>query len=112
MSELFFKELPVAITVTDIEGKIVYMNDRSASVFEKYGGKELINKNIFDYHNERSSSMISNMMQEKSTNAYTIEKKGIKKMIYQSPWLENGVVRGMVEFSFEIPLQMSHFNRD
>jgi len=46
-----------------------------------------------------------------STNAYTIEKNGIKKMIFQSPWKENGETKGMIEFSFEIPFEMQHFIR-
>ncbi len=112
MTYQYFKELPVAVTVTDAEGKIVYMNDKSEKVFEKYGGKELISKNVYDYHNEKSRSMISKMLQDKSVNVYTIEKNGIKKMIFQTPWFVNGEVKGMVEFSFEIPFEMSHFIRN
>lgn len=112
MIEQILKELPLAITVSDKEGKIIYMNDTSEKVFEKYGGRELINKNLYHYHNEKSTALINKMLSDKSTNAYTIEKNGKKKMIFQSPWLVQGEVMGMIEFSFEIPSDISHFKRD
>jgi hypothetical protein len=48
------------------------------------------------------------MLVEPTTNAYTIEKNGIKKLIYQTPWYENGVYQGFVELSLEIPFEMKH----
>ncbi|NCO55599.1 MAG: diguanylate cyclase [Bacteroidetes bacterium CG02_land_8_20_14_3_00_31_25] len=111
MTEKYISELPVSITVSDKEGKIIYMNKKSAKVFEKYGGDKLIGKNIFDYHNPVSQQKINKMLSNNSTNAYTIEKNGIKKMIFQSPWKENGETKGMIEFSFEIPFEMQHFIR-
>ncbi|MDD2576134.1 MAG: diguanylate cyclase, partial [Bacteroidales bacterium] len=45
------------------------------------------------------------------TNAYTIEKEGLKKLIYQTPWYENGEFGGLVEFSIVIPMDMPHFVR-
>jgi hypothetical protein len=51
------------------------------------------------------------MLAEPTPNSYTIEKKGIHKMIYQSPWIENGEFRGVVELSFEIPEQLPHHIR-
>ena len=50
-------------------------------------------------------------MNEKKPNVYTIEKNGIKKLIYQSPWFENGEMKGLVELSLEIPFEMPHFIR-
>lgn len=111
MLDKYFDEIPVAITVSDLEGNIVYMNEKSASIFEKYGGKKLLNSSLYDCHNSISLEKIKQMMKGKMTNAYTIEKNGIKKMIFQTPWYENNKVCGMVEFSFEIPFEMSHFIR-
>ncbi|MBI5540105.1 MAG: PAS domain-containing protein [Bacteroidia bacterium] len=111
MTDLFLSELPVAITVSDKDGKILYMNKKSAKVFENYGGEALIGTNLKDYHNQVSNSKIAEMLSNNTTNAYTIEKNGIKKMIYQAPWNENGKVMGMIEFSFEIPVSMNHFVR-
>ena len=111
MIETYFNGIPLAITVSDKEGKIVYMNDKSTKVFEKQGGKSLLNTNLFECHSVISQEKIKNMMTDNSTNAYTIEKNGIKKMIFQTPWYLNNEVNGMVEFSFEIPVEMPHFKR-
>jgi hypothetical protein len=45
------------------------------------------------------------------SNSYTIEKKGVKKLIHQMPWHENGELAGLVEFSLVIPQVMPHFVR-
>jgi hypothetical protein len=51
------------------------------------------------------------MLRDHSTNVYTIEKNGVKKLIYQAPWYENGEYRGFVELSLEIPFDLPHFVR-
>lgn len=51
------------------------------------------------------------LIKEQATNAYTIEKNGVKKLIYQTPWYENGEFMGLVEFSLEIPFEMPHYVR-
>lgn len=116
MTEKYLSELPVAITVSDKEGKIIYMNHYSENVFEKYGGNKLIGKNLFDYHNPVSQQKINEMLSNNITNAYTIEKKDsngnrVKKMIFQSPWTENSEIKGLIEFSFEIPFELQNFIR-
>ena len=40
-----------------------------------------------------------------------IEKNGVKKLIYQAPWYEEGVYRGIVELSLPIPFDLPHFVR-
>ena len=45
------------------------------------------------------------------TNVYTIDKQGIKKMIYQTAWFKDGVIAGLVEISMEIPTEMPHYVR-
>ena len=45
------------------------------------------------------------------TNVYTIEKGGVKKLIYQAPWYQDGEYRGIVELSLPIPFVMPHFVR-
>lgn len=106
------KELNVAITVSDENGNIVEMNDKSVKTFQNYGGKNLIGKSLFACHNENSGNIIKELASEAKTNAYTIEKNGIKKLIYQTPWFENGEFKGLVELSLEIPENMPHFKRD
>ncbi len=43
---------------------------------------------------------------------YTIEKRGQKKLIYQSPWYQNGQYRGFIELSLELPAETPHFIRE
>ena len=87
------EELPVAITVTDKSGKIIEMNDMSATTFAKYGGHKLMGTNIRDIHSEQ---------------AY----RKIMKMVYQTPWYQNGKYAGLIEFSMVIPRGMPHFLRN
>jgi hypothetical protein len=46
-----------------------------------------------------------------ASNSYTIEKNGVKKLIHQTPWRENGEPAGLVEFSLVIPSVLPHFVR-
>ena len=105
------KELPVSITVCDAEGTILHMNDKSKATFQKPGMESLIGKNVLECHPEPAREKLAGMLQSPQMNAYTIEKNGIKKMIYQTPWYENGEYKGFVEFSLEIPMEMKHFVR-
>jgi transcriptional regulator with PAS, ATPase and Fis domain len=110
--EKWVNELPfVAITVSDKEGNIIEMNDRSAMTFQKYGGRELIGKKLMDCHPEKAQKIIAEMMSNPNTNAYTIEKEGLKKLIYQTPWYENEEFGGLVEFSIVLPNDMPHYIR-
>ena len=106
------KEIPFAVTVCDREGIILEMNDKSAKTFEKYGSRDLIGKNVFDCHPEPARSKLKKLMGKQESNAYTVEKKGVKKLIYQTPWYENGGYMGFVEISIEIPKEMPHYKRD
>lgn len=105
------KEFQGAITICDLVGQIIYMNDKAIKDFEKDGGKDLIGTNVLDCHPEPSKSQLKDMLLNQKTNAYTIEKNGIKKLIYQSPIYENENYQGLVEISIEIPFEMKHFVR-
>ncbi len=100
-----------AITVCDRDGIVVYMNERSKAVFAKSGGGDLVGKSLVDCHPEPSRSLLMKMLAEPTPNSYTIEKNGIRKMIHQTPWMENGEFKGVVEMSFEIPMEMPHHIR-
>jgi len=106
------RECAVAITVTDADGIIIEMNDRAAEIFAKDGGRALIGTSVLDCHPEPSRSMVAEQLTGNITNAYTIEKNGVKKLIYQTPWHSNGKFAGLIEFSMEIPRELPHFNRD
>ena len=71
----------------------------------------LIGSNVLDCHPEPARSELLDLMQEQKRNIYTIEKNGIKKLIYQSPWYHEGQYAGFVEISIEIPLELPHFVR-
>jgi transcriptional regulator with PAS, ATPase and Fis domain len=111
MESTWLKTLPVAITVTDNSGKIIEMNDKSAEVFSKYGGYDLIGKELNNCHNPHSQVVIACLLSENKTNAYTIEKNGLKKLIFQSPWYQDGKPAGLVEISVELPEYLPHFIR-
>jgi transcriptional regulator with PAS, ATPase and Fis domain len=106
------KEFPAAITVCDGDGVLLEMNDKSIETFQNDGGAELIGKNLLDCHPEPSRTILVGLLNDKKVNAYTIEKNGRKKLIYQAPWFVNGTCRGLVELSLEIPFDMPHFMRD
>jgi transcriptional regulator with PAS, ATPase and Fis domain len=92
-----------------VQGTVIYANEKSKQTFEKYG--ELMGKNLKDCHSLQSWEKIEQMLQTNTSNIYTIEKNGQKKIIYQTPWLENGEIKGLIEFSFVIPFEMPHFVR-
>jgi transcriptional regulator with PAS, ATPase and Fis domain len=100
-----------AVMVTAKDGTILYMNDKSAKTYAKDGGRDLIGKNIETCHNVNSNAIIRSMLDEASSHAYTIEKQGVKKLIYQAPWYQSGELSGLVELSIEIPFEMPHFKR-
>jgi transcriptional regulator with PAS, ATPase and Fis domain len=108
----WIKEFPAAVTVCDAEGIILEMNDKSAKTFEKDGGYALVGKNMLDCHPDPARGKLEHLMEARQKNVYTIEKNGIKKLIYQSPWFRGGQYAGFVEFAFEIPHEIPHFIRD
>ncbi len=105
------KELPMAVTITDKNGIILYMNDKSIETFAKYGGEKIIGTELHSWHNANSVEIINAMINENKTNSYTISKNGVKKMIHQTPYYDGGEYAGLVEFSIIIPEDMPHFDR-
>lgn len=105
------KKAPFALTFAGADGKITYMNDRAAATFAKYGS-DLVGKNLSDCHSENSRKKIADMFDKKYVNAYTIEKKGIKKLIYQFPVEDEKGFAGYGEISIELPEKIPHFKRE
>jgi transcriptional regulator with PAS, ATPase and Fis domain len=106
------QEFGGAITVTDHEGKILEMNATSAKTFEKDGGTKLLGTNVLDCHPEQARAKLRAIMENRKPNVYTIEKDGVKKLIYQAPWYRGGQYAGVIELSVEIPFDLPHFVRD
>ncbi len=108
----WIREFPAAITVCDSKGKILMMNDKSCTTFADEGGAKLIGTNLLDCHPEPSRTKVAEILKSGSSNVYTIEKEGIKKLIYQSPWFVKGKYAGLVELSLPIAKEIPHFVRD
>jgi len=100
-----------AITICDRDGVILSMNDQAIQAFQDEGGEKLIGTNVLDCHPEPARTKVQELLRHRRTNVYTIEKRGIKKLIYQAPWYEGGKFAGLVELSLEVPFQMPHFVR-
>lgn len=108
----WFKEFPAAITICDNEGIILDMNDAAEEVFKDDGGRGLIGKNVLDCHPADARAQFEQLMATQTANVYTIEKNGVKKLIYQTPWYKDSAYAGFIELSLEIPFEMPHFIRD
>lgn len=102
----FFKTINISITISDTEGNVLYMNDKSQSVFG-----EMLGKNMMGCHQQRSQDIIHRLLKNAETNVYTIEKGTVKKMIYQTPWYQDDKVAGLIEFSIVLPEEIPHYVR-
>lgn len=105
------KELPLAVTITDKEGTVIYMNNRANETLAHGNADKIIGTSIFGCHGERSTSIIKDLIANEKTNTYTISKKGQKKIVHQTPYYENGEFAGLVEFSIVIPEDLPHYDR-
>jgi PAS domain-containing protein len=101
-----------AITVCDKDGTILSMNTAACESFAEEGGASLIGSNLLACHPEPARTKVEVLLKSGSRNVYTIEKEGRKKLIYQSPWYENGEEAGFVEISLPLPAILPHFVRD
>lgn len=107
----WLRELPCSVTVCDREYRVLYLNDRSAEVNAKDGGQALVGKNLLDCHPPEAQAKLRRVMESGRPNVYTIEKQGVRKMIYQCHWRHKGTVGGLVEVTFELPPEIPHFVR-
>lgn len=70
-----------AVTVCDTEGVVIYQNVRSHEVNGDCCGRSLL-----PCHNDRSRQIIDRLLSEGGRNVYTIRKRGVRKLIYQTVW--------------------------
>ena len=105
-------EFPGSIIVCDKDGVILEMNAVAAKNYAADGGLKLLGTNLLDCHPDPARAKVEALIQNKTRNIYTIAKNGVKKLIYQSPWYQDGQYAGFVEFSLEIPEEMPHFIRN
>ena len=76
-------EFPVQITVSDLDGIILDMNDAAAEGYAADGGRKLIGSNMLGCHPEPARTKTAQLLESKQKNVYTIEKNGVKKKILQ-----------------------------
>jgi transcriptional regulator with PAS, ATPase and Fis domain len=104
-------EIDMAVTVTDVEGTILAMNQRSMRTFAEEGGAALVGKNVLDCHPEPARSQLAEMLATERPHHYTISKGGTRKAIHQLPWYRDGVFAGFVELAIPIGDDLPHFDR-
>ena len=94
MNNPFIEYQCVSITICDTEAIVVYQNDISKKTFGSVVGRSL-----FDCHPPKAAEKIRHLLANDGTNAYTISKKGLKKLIYQTTWKdESGQIQGLIEY--------------
>lgn len=104
MKRDYFEFADVAVTVCGKDGEILDMNRKSVATFIKPGMDGIVGRNVLDCHPEPARSQLADMLQNPRTNAYTVEKEGLKKLIFQTPWYdENGDYAGYMELSMVLP---------
>ncbi|MFA5852600.1 MAG: hypothetical protein WC820_07865 [Spirochaetales bacterium] len=104
--------IDAAVSICDIDLKLLYMNRKSAAAFEASGGFSLIGKDLAGCHKPGSVEKMKEIIASGKPNVYTISKKGVKKLIWQGPWEKDGNVAGLIEISMPLPETMPHYNRD
>jgi transcriptional regulator with PAS, ATPase and Fis domain len=111
-NQTWFKVFPGEITVTDADGIILNMNEKSAEMFKNDGGYSLIGHNAITCHKEPTQSKVRKIYQTQQPNIYSIQKNGRNQLIYQTPYFVEGTFSGVVEICLNMPEEVPHFNRD
>ncbi len=101
-----------SITVCDPQGVILEMNAKACVTFAAQGGRALIGTSLLQCHPEPSRSKLQQLLDTRRMNVYTIEKRGQKKLVYQTPWFRDGQYGGFLEIVLEVPAEMPHFLRE
>lgn len=64
---LFFKSMidedKAAVVICDKEHKIIYMNSAACENYSKWGGADLLGKNLLECHNTKSQEMIKKIVE-------------------------------------------------
>ena len=103
---------PGTITVCDQDGVIIDLNDAAVRQFADRGGRNLIGSLIFDCHPEPARTKLAELFESRKQNVYTIQQQGRRKLVFQTPWFQDGRYSGYLDMTIEIPSTMPHFDRD
>lgn len=102
MKRDYFEGVDVAVTICAKDGTILDMNGKSRKTFLK-DGESIIGQNVLDCHPEPARSMLADMLANPRNNVYTVEKEGVKKLIFQTPWYDGDEYAGFMELSMVLP---------
>lgn len=103
MKRDYFEGADIAVTICDKDGTILDMNAKSRKTFLKPRQEGIIGHNVLDCHPEPARSILDDMLKNPRTNVYTVEKEGLKKLIFQTPWYDDGEYAGFMELSLVLP---------
>ena len=103
MKQDYFEKADVAVTICDKDGTVLDMNQKSRKTFIKPGMPEIIGQNVLDCHPEPARSLLADMLKNPRSNVYTVEKEGVKKLIFQTPWYNGDEYAGFMELSIVLP---------
>ena len=108
MKRDYFEEVDVAVTVCAKDGTILDMNGKSRKTNLRPGQESILGQNVLDSHPEPARSLLEDMLRNPRTNVYTVEKEGLKKLIFQTPWYDEGEYAGFMELSMVLPENIPH----
>ena len=95
-------EFPGGISVCDTEGRMLVINRKEAAALEKLGFKNILGKKFWACHAKKSAGMIREQMSDQKTRVYFTEQNGIRELLIQAPWFEDGKFGGLVEIAVEV----------
>jgi len=100
------KNYPATVSVCDTQGIIIAMNRLAMDNFSKQGGEALIGTSLFACHPEPANGIIRKLLQEQTGNTYFTEKNGVRKLVHQAPWYNEGRFAGLTETIIALPNQV------
>ena len=106
MKRDYFEGADIAVTICAKDGTILDMNGKSRRTFLKPGRESIIGQNVLDCHPEPARSLLDDMLKNPRTNIYTVEKEGLKKLIFQTPWYDGEAYAGFMELSIVLPAEI------
>jgi hypothetical protein len=101
----------ITVSACDEDFTTTFFNARASRSFEPQGGYALLGTDMRDCHPPGVREKFEAVMAARKVNAYTTEKAGKRKLVYQAPVFKDGDFKGMVELVMEIPWEMPHFVR-
>ena len=108
MKRDYFEDVDVAVTVCAKDGTILDMNGKSRKTNLRPGQESILGQNVLDCHPEPARSLLEDMLRNPRTNVYTVDKEGLKKLIFQTPWYDEGEYAGFMELSMVLPENIPH----